>query len=114
MTYHTTLQATPAQLVFGRDAILNIQFEANWNLIRERKQRLIKRNNQRENAKRLEHKYRRGDKVLYKIKTSSKYGEDPYEGPYKILQVNDNGTVRLKMGAVTDTVNIRLIKPYRK
>ena len=25
-TYHTTLQATPMQLVFGRDAILNIQF----------------------------------------------------------------------------------------
>ena len=32
-TYHTTLQATPTQLVFGRDAILNTQFEANWNLI---------------------------------------------------------------------------------
>jgi transposase InsO family protein len=32
-TYHTTLQATLSQLVFGRDAILNVQFEANWNLI---------------------------------------------------------------------------------
>jgi transposase InsO family protein len=32
-TYHTTLQATPAQLVFGRDAILNMTFEANWNFI---------------------------------------------------------------------------------
>ena len=31
--YHTTLQATPAQLVFSQDAILNIQFKANWNLI---------------------------------------------------------------------------------
>ena len=28
-TVHTTLQATPAQLVFGRDAILNTTFEAN-------------------------------------------------------------------------------------
>ena len=27
-TYHTTLQATPAQLVFGRDSILNIKHEA--------------------------------------------------------------------------------------
>ena len=32
-TYHTTLQATPMQLVFGRDAILNTQFKANWKLI---------------------------------------------------------------------------------
>ena len=113
-TYHTTLQATPTQLVFGRDAILNIQFEANWNLIRERKQKIIRLNNERENARRLPHTYHRGDKVLYAVKTAAKYGEDPFRGPYRILKVNDNGTVCLKMGAVTDTVNIRLIKPYRE
>ena len=44
-TYHTTTQATPSQLVFGRDAILNIKFDANWNLICERKQRAINKNN---------------------------------------------------------------------
>ena len=113
-TYHTTLQATPAQLVFGRDAILNIQFEANWNFIRERKQKIIKKNNERENARRILHVYHRGDKVLYRARVTSKYGEDLYEGPYTILKVNDNGTVHLKMGAVTDTINTRLIKPYRE
>jgi hypothetical protein len=30
-TYHTTLQATPCQLVFGRDMIHNIASKANWN-----------------------------------------------------------------------------------
>ena len=29
-TYHTTLQASPMQLVFGRDAILNIKHVADW------------------------------------------------------------------------------------
>ena len=29
-TYHTTLQASPMQLVFGRDAILNINNVADW------------------------------------------------------------------------------------
>jgi hypothetical protein len=29
-TYHTTLEATPCQLVFGRDMIHNIAFRANW------------------------------------------------------------------------------------
>jgi hypothetical protein len=29
-TYHTTLQATPCQLVFDRDMIHNIAFKANW------------------------------------------------------------------------------------
>ena len=113
-TYHTTLQATPAQLVFGRDAILNTKFEANWNLIRERKQKIIKENNKRENAKRVSHKYKRNDKVLFKRQEKSKYGQDPWEGPYKITKVNNNGTVRLKKGAVYETVNIRLIKPYNE
>ena len=29
-TYHTTLQATPGQLVFGRDMLLSIPFRADW------------------------------------------------------------------------------------
>ena len=41
-TVHTTLQKTPMQLVFGRDAILNIAHDACWNLIKDRKQKLIK------------------------------------------------------------------------
>ena len=56
-TYHTTLQATPAQLVFGRDAILNTQFKANWKYIKERKQKLIEQNNKRKNKKQIAHEY---------------------------------------------------------
>ena len=76
--------------------------------------KLSKKNNERENAKRIRHTYSVGDKVLYAIDTKSKYGEDPWKGPFKIRKVYDNGTVRLQMGAVTDTVNIRLLKPYRE
>ena len=46
------------------------------------------------------------------MQTNSKYGTDPYSGPFKIAQVNDNGTVKLKKGCMTDTYNIRNIKPY--
>ena len=48
-TVHTTTQHTPSQLVFGRDAILNINQEANWQLIKQRKQALINKGNQKEN-----------------------------------------------------------------
>ena len=34
-TYHTTLEATPAQLVYGRDMIYPIQYIAEWDLIRK-------------------------------------------------------------------------------
>ena len=57
-TIHTTLQATPSQLVFGRDAILNTRFEADWNIIRQRKQNMIQKNNQRENKRRVNHQYK--------------------------------------------------------
>jgi hypothetical protein len=37
------------QLVFGRDAVLNTKFKADWKYIRDRKQKLIEHNNAREN-----------------------------------------------------------------
>ena len=48
-TYHTTLQATPCQLVFGRDMIHNIAFKSNWNQIQKRKQDIINKSNKKEN-----------------------------------------------------------------
>ena len=115
-TYHTTLQATPMQLVMGHDAILNVKHEANWKYIRDRKQRIIEENNKHENSKHIKYDYQVGQKVLLNTDWSktAKYGENPYDSPYNIVKVNDNGTVSLKMGSVTDTINIRRIKPYRE
>ena len=111
-TYHTTLQKSPGQLVFGRDMIFNIQHTANWEYIRARKQRLIKKNNKNENKSRIPHTYRVNDKVMLRKGTEYKY-EAPYSGPHTILQVNTNGTVRLRVGSVTDTINIRRIEPFK-
>ena len=38
--------------------------------------------------------------------------EPQRKGPYQILQVNNNGTVRIQRGAIQDTVNIRQLRPY--
>ena len=111
-TYHTTLQATPMQLVFGRDAILNTRFEANWKLIRERKMQRIAKNNAAENKTRLPYEYRVGQQIMIKQDQQRKFGANPYDGPYPVVAVNDNGTVRIQKGAVTQTWNIRNIYPY--
>ena len=111
-TVHTTSQYTPMQLVFGRDSILNISHDANWKLIQARKQRLIKKNNIRENSKRIPHKYKIGDKVVIKGDQSAKYANVSYKGPYTVTAVNDNGTVRVNMGIVNDVINIRNVHPY--
>ena len=85
------MQATPTQLVFGRDAILNTKFEANWRLIKERKQKRIQTNNEQENSKRKPYTYVVGDKVLIKEESNTKYGNNPYDGPYEITAINANG-----------------------
>ena len=111
-TVHTTLQATPMQLVFGRDAVLNIKFQVNWKYIKERKEKLILKNNERENKKRKAYEYAPGQKVLLKAKHEGKYAGNMFDGPYIILHVNLNGTVRLNRGSFLETVNIRNIKPF--
>jgi hypothetical protein len=65
-TYHTTLQATPCQLVFGRDMIHNIAFRANWDQIQKRKQKIINKSNQKENKNKnqIPYEYKVGDQVL--------------------------------------------------
>ena len=118
-TVHTTLQATPTQLVFGRDAILNIGFEADWQYIKERKQKLILQNNKRENAKRVPHHYEVGNRVMVLQDPNRKFGENRCnEGLHSTADVCDNGTVKLQQdtpsgGVVYQTWNIRNVTPYR-
>ena len=111
-TIHTTLGATPMQLVFGQDAILNISHEANWQLIKQRKQELACKNNIRENKKRVAHVYKPEDLILIKNEQKTKYGKDAHQGPWTVTHVNNNRNVKIKKGIVSDTINIRNIHPY--
>jgi len=117
-TVHTTLQALPMQLVFGRDAFLPVSFQANWNYIANRKQCLIVQNNTRENNKRKLHVYHVGDQVLILVDPNRKHGGDIRTGPYTIANVYENGTIKLRKpkgeGFVLETWNIRNLRPYHK
>jgi hypothetical protein len=101
------------QLVFGRDAILNVKHMSNWEHIRQRKQTRINENNKRKNKSRRAHTYSVGDKILVKARKNSKH-ELECDGPYEITQVNDNRTVRFQKGIVNDAMNIRRIKPFHE
>ena len=111
-TFHTTLQATPAQLVFHRDMLLPIQHIADWALINERKQQEINKNNERENRKRISHTYAEGDKVLLEIPKRQRKHQKQRDGPYTIEKVNTNGTIRIRRKNVSDLVNIRRVTPF--
>jgi len=117
-TVHTTTRATPTQLVFGRDALLNIGFEANWQYIKDRKQHRILQNNAKENESRLIHAYQIGDRVMVRQKPNRKFGSDKQIGPYTVTRVNSNGTLTLTKvtangGAITQDWNVRNVDPHR-
>ena len=111
-TYHTTLEATPGQLVFGRDMLLPIAFRANWAHIKNKKQMLINKNNQRENSNRQHHVYKVGDLVTLEKPGIIPKMDRPCTGPHEVLQVFTNGTVRIRRGVIEETVNIRRVTPY--
>ena len=109
----TTTQYTPSQLVFGRDTNHNINQEANWQLIIQRKQALINRGNQKENRRGQSHVYRTRDKVLLNNAWKTKFNHDAYIGPYTVTEVQNNGTVRARRGNITNTYNLRNITPFK-
>jgi hypothetical protein len=57
-TFHTTLKATPGQLVFGRYMVLSITFVADWGAIVQQRQKEMAGNNRRENASRIRYSSR--------------------------------------------------------
>ncbi|CAJ1968304.1 unnamed protein product [Cylindrotheca closterium] len=112
-TIHTTLNATPSQLVFGRDAMLDIEFHADWNAIKTRKQKDINENDLWDNAKRTPHNYQVGNQIMIKNDPSRKFGTNAYLGPFRVTSVNDNGTLRYQRGQINNTINIWNVSPYQ-
>jgi hypothetical protein len=111
--YHTTLQVTPGQLIYGRDMVLNVQHLTDWTVIKAHKQQIICKSNQMEKSKWIPHHYQVGDLVMLKNHRANKY-EQPYSRPYHITQVNMNGTVHLKINAVMDTINISIVSIHSR
>ena len=60
-SFNTATQATPAQLVFGRDMIFNLKTLINWKKMSIQRQKKVDKANKRQNAKRiLDYDYRIG------------------------------------------------------
>ena len=111
-TYHTTTQASPGQLVFGRDMLFNIPYTPDWDGIKTRKQSLINKSNQAENKNRVDHDYEVNDQVLIYRDGIYRKLEGPFLGPYNIVQIYTNGTVRIQRGTVTERINICRLTPF--
>ena len=81
-----------------------------WELIRQKKQTQINRDNAGEDRHRVDYDYKVEDKVMITNHTANKY-EIPYKFPFVIIQCFNNGTLMLQCVAIKITYNISCIKP---
>jgi hypothetical protein len=94
-TNHSFLSASPCQLVFGRDMVINAIHLANCKALSERQTAQIRENNINENKNQVAHEYLVGESVyLRKSKIEKKLV--PLQGPFPITAVYTNGTVTIQ------------------
>ena len=111
-SYNTATQATPSQLVFGRDMLFNMKALINWKALSIRKQQIVDKANLRENKNRVDYDYSPGQQV-YIIKDGVfRKLHGPKLGPFPITEVYTNGTVRIQRDRINERVNIRRLEPH--
>ena len=111
---HSSLGTSPASLVFGRDMMFPINYVANWRDIRNRQKERVHRANVKENSKRVQHEYKKGDQVMIRLDADNLPKMSEWnQGPYTIHEVYPNGNVLVeKRLGVRERMNIQRLVPY--
>ena len=108
----------PGTLAYGMDMIYRQQIKIDWEFLKRKRVKQHIANNLKENRNRREHKYKEGDLVLI-VMLPYERGKKPKiskfaEGPYKVLKVFSNGTLRILRGSYEENISIRRVRPYYK
>jgi hypothetical protein len=90
--------------------------KVDWDIIHNKRQKLVAASNQKENQARHNKQYSPGDQVLIILDADERCSQPkmntPTHGPYTITTVHTNGTVEINRRWTTETINIRRLKPY--
>ena len=111
-TVHTTLDATPGQLVFGRDMLFDLSLQADWKNIYEKQKQAHKNSTACKNAEKVKYTYGQKDHVLLDRGIIQHKLNPKRDGPYKVKKVYTNGAVKIHKGIVSQTVSLSRLKPY--
>ena len=65
----------------------------------------------REKSTRKEHEYHPGDLFLIKQDQPTKFGKNPYKGPFTVVTA-EGTNAKILEGNITDVYNVRQLKPY--
>ena len=113
-TAHSILDATPAQIVFGRDMLFDLSFTTNFKDLINKKQKASDLNVDRENNKRVKYDYKINDLILLDRGTLQRKLVPKRDGPYQVIRVYSNGTLKIRKGIYVQRVSIRRCIPYFK
>ena len=115
-TISTVTNVSPGMAVFGRDMIFNFKMRVNGKEVEKKRDHVARRDNIRENSKRLPYKYTVGEKILIVNKSYERNRKlsVPTKGPFIIVQINKNGTVVIERNQYYETINIRRIRPFKE
>ena len=93
---------------------MQLAVTADWEKVKQLKRQAAKTANERENRSRVKYEYSEGDKILILVKNDGVASKlaSPTEGPYEILKVYGNGTIKIKRGSYEEVINIRRVKPF--
>ena len=95
---------------------MQVAVENNWNRILERKEAKIIKNNEIENAKRIDYECRIGEliKIIHEKNSRMRPTKlsPPNEGPYPIVIVHDDATVTIQRGGDREKLSLTRIAPY--
>ena len=111
-THHTVLNASPGAAIFGRDMLFDIPYVVDWTEVGLQRQARVDKDAICINEKRLDHDYAVGDNILIVKDGILRKAEDKYIGPFQIIQVYTNGTIRIQRGNISERLNIKRIVPY--
>jgi hypothetical protein len=92
--------------------IYDLSFKAKWSDIKRKRQEASERNNRRENARRRDHTFRVNDLILLDRGETQRKLEPKRTGPYQVVRVYDNGTVKIRKENYTQRVSIRRCIPF--
>lgn len=111
---HSMLKASPAQLAFGRDMLVDIAHETDWQAEHQRKVNQVRAHNARENQGRSVWTYQPGDQVLLRRDAGVQSKMQPlFDGPFEVIAVQEHGTLTLDKGRYLEKVNVRRVRPCK-
>ncbi|KAE8892938.1 hypothetical protein PF003_g23042 [Phytophthora fragariae] len=111
---HSMLKASPAQLAFGRDMLVDVAHTTDWTAEHRRKVEQERAHNERENQGRAKWTYRPGDHVLLRRDAGIQGKMQPlFDGPFEVIAVQEHGTLTLDKGRYLEKVHIRRVRPCK-